>query len=76
MLKKFTSRKFIACLMGIITGIFLIVYGESVEGTTTLISSIVTYCVAEGYVDSQAAKDVAANVGASIGKEPENDKLF
>lgn len=76
MLQKFTSRKFIACFMGIITGIFLIIYGESIEGTTTLISSIVTYCVAEGYVDSQVAKDIAANVGTSIGKEPEHGKLF
>ncbi len=76
MLQKFTSRKFIACFLGIVTGIFLIVYGESIEGTTTLISSIVTYCVSEGYVDSLTAKNVAENVSTSIGKEPENDKLL
>lgn len=76
MLQKFTSRKFIACFMGIVTGIFLIIYGESIEGTTTLISSIITYCIAEGYVDSQTAKDVASNVESNIGKEPEDGKLF
>ncbi len=53
MKNKFTSRKFLTALTGLITGIILIVAGDVTEGVTTVISSVVAYCVAEGYVDGQ-----------------------
>lgn len=56
-MSKFASRKFLAALAGVITGIALIVSGNVVEGTSTLITSIVAYIVAEGYVDGKAVKN-------------------
>lgn len=56
-MSKFTSRKFLAALMGVLTGIALIVSGNVVEGTSTLITAIVAYIVAEGYVDGKAVKN-------------------
>ena len=52
MKNKLTSRKFLMALSGVITGIFLIISGDATEGATAIISSIVSYCVAEGYVDA------------------------
>ena len=51
---KLTSRKFLLALSGVITGIMLIASGNVTEGTTTLVTSIVTYLVSEGYIDAQA----------------------
>ena len=53
MKNKLTSRKFITALTGIITGILLIIGGNVTEGTTTLVSAVVAYCIAEGYVDGK-----------------------
>lgn len=53
MKQKLTSRKFLTAISGIITGIFLILMGDTTEGTTTVVSSIVAYLVAEGIVDSK-----------------------
>lgn len=55
-LSKLTSRKFIACVAGVVTGIALIVNGNTVEGVTSVIASVVGYIIAEGYVDSKAVK--------------------
>lgn len=55
-MKKFTSRKFLTALSGIITGIILIVMGDVTEGATTLASAVIAYCVAEGYVDANRLK--------------------
>lgn len=54
---KLTSRKFIACIAGVVTGIALIVSGSTVEGTASVIASVVGYIVAEGYVDGKAVKN-------------------
>lgn len=51
MKNKFTSRKFLTALSGVIAGIFLIIMGDTTEGTTAVVSSVVTYLVAEGLVD-------------------------
>lgn len=56
-MSKFTSRKFLAALMGALTGIALIVSGNVVEGVSALITAIVAYIVAEGYVDGKAVKN-------------------
>lgn len=52
-MKKFTSRKFITALTGLITGIFLIIAGNITEGATTVASAVIAYCVSEGYVDGK-----------------------
>ncbi len=53
MKQKFTSRKFLTALSGVVTGIFLILMGDTIEGATTVVSSVVAYLVAEGIVDSR-----------------------
>ena len=54
---KLKSRKFLACIAGVATGIALIISGNTVEGASTVITSIVAYIVAEGYIDSKAVKN-------------------
>lgn len=56
-MSKFTSRKFLAAIAGVLTGIALIVSGNTIEGASTVITSIVAYVVAEGYVDGKAVKN-------------------
>lgn len=56
-MSKFTSRKFLAAIAGVITGIALIISGNVVEGASAVITAIVAYIVAEGYVDSKAVKN-------------------
>lgn len=53
MKNKLTSRKFLTALTGLITGIFLIIMGDVTEGVTAVVSAVVAYCIAEGYVDGQ-----------------------
>lgn len=52
--QKFTSRKFIVCLTGIITGIGVATTGNTVEGVTTVLVSLLTYLITEGYIDAKA----------------------
>lgn len=51
---KLASRKLWVALTGIVTGIVLIITGNSTEGVTTMIASILGYLVAEGYIDGKA----------------------
>lgn len=53
-LKKLTSRKFIVSVSGIISGIVLITSGNTTEGVTAIIASVVAYLIAEGYIDAKA----------------------
>ena len=55
---KLTSRKFLLALTGVISGIALLVGGNTNEGVATIISSVVAYLVAEGIVDAAAVKAV------------------
>lgn len=55
---KLTSRKLWVAIAGIIAGIVLIVNGNTVEGTSTLVASIVGYLLAEGFIDAKAVKSV------------------
>ena len=59
--QKFTSRKFIVCLTGILTGIGVAISGNVVEGVSTVLVSIITYLIAEGYIDAKAL-EVSDNV--------------
>lgn len=57
--EKLTSRKFLAALSGVLIGLGVLVSGETVEGTVTILTSILGYLIAEGYVDGKAVKDGA-----------------
>ncbi len=63
-MEKFTSRKFIAMLTGVLTGIGVLLGGNIYEGVVTVLVSVVTYLAAEGVIDassvSQAHKEQAA----------------
>ncbi len=71
-LKKISSRKFIASLMGILTGIGVIASGSEIEGIITVIASIFAYLIAEGYIDAKAVKvtdDVIDKTKELLGKD-------
>lgn len=59
--QKFSSRKFIVCITGIVTGIGVAISGNVVEGVSTVLVSMITYLIAEGYIDAKAL-DVGDNV--------------
>lgn len=61
-MKKLTSRKLWAAIVGVTTGIFLIASGNVTEGTATIITSVVGYLAAEGLIDAMAVKSVAGEV--------------
>ena len=54
LMKKFTSRKFITALAGIVTGVVVIATGNTREGVIAVISSVIAYLIAEGYIDAKA----------------------
>ena len=53
MAEKLTSRKFLTALAGLITGILLIISGDTTEGTASVICAVISYCASEGYVDAK-----------------------
>ena len=53
-LKKITSRKFIASMAGVLTGIGVIVSGSEVEGIVAVLASVIAYLITEGYIDAKA----------------------
>lgn len=59
---KLTSRKFWVAIAGVISGIVLIINGNTVEGTSTLIASVVGYLLAEGIIDAKAVNTVIDSV--------------
>ena len=58
-LKKLTSRKFLAALAGVATGLAM-VFGDdettisTVAGAVTTVASVVSYIMSEGMVDAAA----------------------
>ena len=69
MMKKFTSRKFLAMVAGVVTGIGVIIAGDTATGITAVIASVVSYLIAEGYIDAKAVntvKDVVDDVAAEV----------
>lgn len=66
-LKKLTSRKFLTCVAGIVTGIAMI-YGAdaneitAVAGAITTLGSIITYTIIEGKVDAAAVKNAVDEI--------------
>lgn len=62
MYKKFLSRKFLVALSGVITGIILLLEGNTAEGISSLVVSIGGYLAAEGMIDAQSVKAAAEKV--------------
>ncbi|MBQ4598318.1 MAG: hypothetical protein IJB19_00215 [Clostridia bacterium] len=56
---KFTSRKFLVAVAGIIGGIALLAAGNTTEGATMIATSVVAYLAAEGLIDMAAVKNAA-----------------
>lgn len=54
---KITSRKFLIAIAGIVSGIALIVNGNTTEGVTTIVASVVAYLAAEGVIDMMAVQN-------------------
>ena len=54
MTNKLASRKLWVALIGVITGIVLVISGNTTEGVTTVITSVLGYLAAEGYIDGKA----------------------
>ena len=63
---KLTSRKFWVAVAGIVSGIVLIANGNTVEGVSTLIASVVGYLVAEGIIDAKKVKTITDTVEDAI----------
>lgn len=54
--QKFSSRKFIVCITGIITGVGVAISGNVIEGVSTVLASMIAYLIAEGYIDAKAVE--------------------
>lgn len=54
--QKLGSRKFLIALAGLVSGIVLLANGNTQEGVTSIIASVVAYLAAEGIVDAAAVK--------------------
>lgn len=77
MMKKFTSRKFIAMVAGVLTGIGVILEGSTVPGITAVIVAVVSYLIAEGYIDAKAVntvKDVVDGVADEVEDKDEESE--
>ena len=57
-MEKFTSRKFIVSLIGVLIGVLGMFNGQYTEGATMVCTSIIGYLVAEGYIDAKAVQQV------------------
>ena len=51
-MSKFTSRKFIAMVAGVLTGLGVILAGDTVAGLSAVVASVVSYLAAEGFIDA------------------------
>jgi hypothetical protein len=77
MMKKFASRKFLAMIAGVLTGIGVIVAGDTASGITAVIVSVVSYLAAEGYIDAKAVnavKDVVDGVADEVEDKDEESE--
>lgn len=71
---KFTSRKFLVAVAGVISGVVLIVNGSTTEGMTTIVASVVAYLAAEGIVDFAGVKSKADAQYAASGENQGSDE--
>ena len=63
-LKNLLSRKFLAALISIITGIVTITQGQTVVGASLIAVAVISYLIAEGYIDAKSAAATAAAVAS------------
>lgn len=74
MKEKLLSRKLWVALIGAITGIVLCFTGVVSEGVTTVITSVLGYLVAEGYIDAKAVNLVIDQVDEKFDETVEEIK--
>lgn len=65
-IKKITSRKFLTCVAGIVTGLCLIFGADAntvtaISGAVTSLGSIILYIVIEGRIDNTAILEKTAH---------------
>ena len=72
LIQKLSSRKFIAAIAGIVTGVGVIASGNTTEGVIAVIASVIAYLVAEGYIDAKAV-DIADSVIEETKEKLEGD---
>lgn len=69
--KKFFSRKFLAALAGVVTGLSM-VFGldetviSTVAGAVVSVVSLMTYIITEGKVDAEAVKNAVEKVQDAV----------
>lgn len=63
---KLTSRKFLLAVTGVISGVVLLINGQTTEGVATIISSVVAYLIAEGIIDAAAVKATTDKIEGTI----------
>lgn len=68
MKEKLASRKLWVAIAGIIAGVAMIAAKNTVEGTAMIISSVLGYLIAEGYIDAKAVGGVIGEI--ELPKEP------
>lgn len=78
-LKKFTSRKFLASLAPVITGILVMIFGHEQEvsvivGALAVIVPSVVYCIVEGRLDAKKMKE-SLEAAAEAAEKLEYDKV-
>ena len=79
LIKKFGSRKFLACIIGVLTGAAT-VFGldesaiSTISGAVISISSVVAYISAEGRIDAAAAGKAAQDIQEALDAVMKGDK--
>ena len=66
MKEKLASRKFWVAVIGMLVGIIMIISGDSVEGVAAVITSALSYIIAEGYIDAKAVGAIIDSVDESM----------
>ena len=61
-LKKLLSTKFIAAMTGVVSGIAAVCADKTTAGIVLIATSIVTYLIAEGYIDAKAVNTAAVTI--------------
>ena len=81
MVKKLTSRKFWACVAGVVAGLaaaFGLDEGtvSQVAGIVTALVSVVTYMITEGRIDAAAVSYAAEQVDQMLGQVAQEQEAF
>ena len=79
LLQKLTSRKFLISALSAVAGICALIFGEShavstVMGAMMVIVPSVVYCIMEGRIDAQSAKNIGRAITDTAQKLGANEK--